>query len=316
MPLFRLLDEGKSLDIRSAAGRALSLLWARDDLIPEEEKALVRRGFEVSWQARKRYPRGLGTEIPIGVHFGVPFLREEGPGVEPRNLEWSHKIAGARRASLELFTPFEAGNSSARFTIVPGDFETDGPHRLVLEAKVRTAGLTAAWVLNLPHSAFSFEFDPLLAADALLASPDEARAQVFKRSVRLEETGTDEAPSFLELNESLAVRRPPELVVETPLPCDLAHRVFLEIDGVSGRVDGGRAVVSGQGMGATPAARRRLPLELTARLPADAIERPGARRLRAILTADPQLGWADPDVRSIWPGTIETGWVDVEIVRK
>jgi hypothetical protein len=35
-----------------------------------------------------------------------------------------------------------------------------------------------------------------------------------------------------------------------------------------------------------------------------------------LLTADPDRGWADPDVRSIWPGTIATDWIDVAIVRR
>jgi hypothetical protein len=38
--------------------------------------------------------------------------------------------------------------------------------------------------------------------------------------------------------------------------------------------------------------------------------------MRVILTADPELGWTDPEVRSLWPGTIETRWVEVEIVRR
>ena len=30
----------------------------------------------------------------------------------------------------------------------------------------------------------------------------------------------------------------------------------------------------------------------------------------------PESGWADPEVRSIWPGRIQTNWVEVEIVRR
>jgi hypothetical protein len=30
---------------------------------------------------------------------------------------------------------------------------------------------------------------------------------------------------------------------------------------------------------------------------------------------DHDSGWYDSYVRSIWPGTIETGWVEVEVVR-
>jgi hypothetical protein len=37
--------------------------------------------------------------------------------------------------------------------------------------------------------------------------------------------------------------------------------------------------------------------------------------MRAWLHADPELGWADPEVRSVWPGEMATNWVEVEIVR-
>jgi hypothetical protein len=48
----------------------------------------------------------------------------------------------------------------------------------------------------------------------------------------------------------------------------------------------------------------------------DASARPGSTRARVILTADPALGWADPEVRSVWPGTIATAWEAVELVRR
>src|SRR5262249_40859337 len=127
MELFRLLAEGRSEAVRSAAGSALAVLWARDELIAEEEKALVRRGVEVAWRARRRYPRALQSEIPIAVAFGVPFLSDDGPGVGPSQLEWSYRIVGARRASLELSSPWAAGPGRAEFSLVPSDFDTDGP---------------------------------------------------------------------------------------------------------------------------------------------------------------------------------------------
>lgn len=51
-------------------------------------------------------------------------------------------------------------------------------------------------------------------------------------------------------------------------------------------------------------------------MPAGFVERPGMRRLRIWLEVDPGGGWADPDIRSIWPGRTETDWVLVEIVRR
>lgn len=314
--LFRILGSAETEAQRSAAGRALSVIWKRDDLIPEEEKALVRRGYSVTWRARRRYPRGLLAPIPIVVHYGVSFLRDDGEGVAPENLEWSHRLVGTRRADLETFSPWVPGPGRAEFTVFPGDFETNGPHRLVLEAKVRTVGLTGTWELDLPHMQFQFEFDPRLTVDALLAAPDEARGDALARSIRLERVADQPgSPSLLNLNDAFALRNPPALAVGTPLPFDLAHTLELEVDGVPGRFAAGAVVVSGQGTN-DAAGTQRVPLALQGPLPFDAIERPGLRRLRLILTADPHRGWADPDVRSLWPEAITTDWVDAEILRR
>ena len=163
-------------EVRDAAGQALSILWAKDDLIVEEEKALVRRGFAVNWKARRRYPRGLRVPIPIEASFGVPFLVEGDRGVGPSSLEWSYRILGAERANLEVASPWVKGPGLARFEVEPADFPTLGPHRLAMAAKVRVVGLTDDWEIELPHLPFSFEFDPILAVEALLTTEDEPRA--------------------------------------------------------------------------------------------------------------------------------------------
>src|SRR5262249_14366483 len=185
LELFRLLAEGKSEAVRDAAGHALSVLWASDELIAEEEKAVVRRGYQVRWHARRRYPRALKSPIPFEVAFGVPFLRDDGGGVRPGNLEWSYRITGGRRASLEGVSPWAPGPGRARFSLVASDFESDGPPRLVLQARARATGLTDAWELDLPHVPFPFELDSRLEVASLLALPDEARAEQMSRSVRL-----------------------------------------------------------------------------------------------------------------------------------
>ena len=317
MDLFRLLGAADTETQRQAAGHALSVLWARDELIAEEEKGLVLRGFHLDVKARKRYPRALRAEIPVTLHYGVPFLQAEGGGVAPARLEWSHRVVGARRASLESFSPWTPGPIHTTFSMIPSDFETDGPHSLVTQVRVRTAGLTDAWELALPHARFSFEFDPILRVEALLALPDLERAEVFGRQVRLVASRDAEAvPGFLPISASLALRDPPEIELELPLPNDLAHAVEVELEGVAGRFPAGAVLQTSRGVpgqGAGPIHRPIGPIE---GLPAGAVERPGRRRLRAILTADPHRGWAEPDVRSLWPGTIETGWVEVEVVRR
>jgi hypothetical protein len=317
MELFRVLGTAPEPAVRDAAGRALAVLWARDDLIPEEEKAIVRRGYAASWRARRRYPRGLRATFPIRVSYGVPFLRDDGKGVSPAQLEWSHRIVGAQRAGLEVFSPWRAGPGEASFELEPGDFPANGPHKLILQARVRTKGLTSTWELDLPHIPFSFEFDPGLSIDALLTLPDEARANSIAHAVRLEPSvGEEDDPRHLALNENLVLRDPPELAIASPLPCDLAHALCIEFEGVEGRFPAGEVILSGQGT--TPEAPptiRAFPLGPVGGLTAKAIERPGEHRLRAILTADPHLGWSDPDVRSIWPGTLTTEWVAVRLIR-
>ncbi len=314
MELFRILGTGETEAQRLAAGQALAWLWSRDELIAEEEKALARRGFQVTWKARRRYPRDLQTPIPIVIAYGLPFLNDDGPGISPANLEWSHKIAGARRARLEVDSPWIAGHPVASFELIPNDFETNGPHRLVLQARVRTVGLTESWDLELPHMPFSFEFDPLLAVDALLASPDEARAATFAESVRLVPVDAD----FLPINEGLAIRGIPRLNVREPLPCDLAHDLSIEFEGIPGRFAAGSITVQGQGQGGwgQPSRTLEFPIGPVATVPTETLGNPGIKRIRAWLTPDPDRGWADPEVRSIWPGLLETNTIEVEVVRR
>jgi hypothetical protein len=321
--LFRLFTEAPSQTLRTAAGRAISTLWAEDQLIAEEEQALARRGFSATWNARRRYPRALRSPIPITVTYGLPFLTDDGPGIKPANLEWSNCVQGARRAALEEYSPWTTGPGRLTFSVIPGDFETNGPHRLALQTRVRTCGLTDSWQIELPHLPFNFEFDPRLEVSALLTLPDESRGEVFARSVLLEnQAGTDDAPArFLDLNSEFTIRNPPRLVVATPLPCDLAHQAYLEIDQVAGRFPAGAVVVSGQGsmrgdVQCQAGGSRTLPIGPVQSVPSEAIDRPGPRRVRLALEADPDLGWTDSEIRSIWPGTIETDWVSVEIVRR
>jgi hypothetical protein len=321
MDLFRLLATAPSPEVRRAAGHALSVLWARDELIAEEEQALVRRGFDVTWRARRRYPRALRGEIPMAVSYSVPFLHEgeSKSGVAPANLEWSHTILGARRAALEVPSPWKGGAGFAEFSLVPADFETNGPHRLVLKTRVRTSGLSESWELELPQMPLSFEFDPVLSVDALFTMPDVARGQAIAGATRLVAPDRDDSrgAAFLVLNAAMALRDPPVLVVTTPLPSDLAHGIALEFEGIPGRFAAGDVILSGQGERTTGSGTVRFfvlgPIASIAPLELD---RPGRYKLRAILEPNADRGWADPDIRSIWPEPVVTDWVEVEVVRR
>lgn len=321
--LLRIFSSAPSEQARQAAGRSLARLWLLDQLVAEEEQAVVRRGFTVTWNARRRYPRLLKTEIPIAVAYEVPFLDESGRRVDPKNLEWSHRVLGARRVTLEEFSPWSPGAGRVVFTIFPSDFETNGPHRLVLQARVRTVGLTDSWEIEPPHVPFLFEFDPILKLDAILTLPDATRDELFARAIRLEpaSVAAGENSTYVPLGAQWALHDPPRLALTLPLPCDLAHEISIEIQGVAGRFAGGSLVVSGQGLSrqGSPAAEvvvRRFDLGPIAIPAPEALERPGTRSMRLWLEAAPDRGWADPDVRSIWPGQLQTNWVDIEIVRR
>jgi len=321
--LLRIFSSAPSEPTRQAAGSSLARLWLLDQLVAEEEQAVVRRGFTVTWSARRRYPRALKTEIPIAVAYEVPFLDDSGRRVAAKNLEWSHRVLGSRRMSLEEFSPWTQGADRVAFTIFPGDFETNGPHRLVFQARVRTVGLTDSWEIEPPHVPFLFEFDPILKLDAILALPDAARDEQFARAICLEPVTAAAGgnSTYVSLGTEWALRDPPRLAVALPLPCDLAHEISIEIQGVAGRFAGGSLVVSGQGLSrhGSPAADsviRRFDLGPISNIAAAAIERPGPRSIRLRLDTAPDRGWADPDVRSIWPGQLETNWVEVEIVRR
>lgn len=309
--LFALLDPSVAPPARLAAARALARLWAADQLIAEEERALVVRAFEVLWHARRRYPRALDLPIPISVRFGLAFLDDD-PGISSSNLEWSTRLAGSARASQETFTDWQPAQSERTFLIDPSDFPGPGPHRLVFQSRTRTRNLTSSWELDLPHVPFSVEFDPLLEIPALLALPDETRAGQVSESVRLVPSETPE-DHFLPIHPDLAIRNPPALRV-APRALDLAHRLALEIEGVDTPIPAGSVVAL-----ASPESDsepRRFPLQVEQILPAQAISRPGESRLRARLTPDPRLGWADPDVRSLWPGEVLTDWVPVQLIRR
>jgi hypothetical protein len=183
--------------------------------------------------------------------------------------------------------------------------------------------LTEDWQIDLPHIPFNFEFDPRLEVSSLLALPDEHRAERIARSVRLEsrQPSSNDRSIFLPINQDMMIRNPPLIVVDTPLPCDLAHQAFLEFDEMPGRFPAGLVLLSGQGDGRSAFADTQAeskccpigPVEAKSPVP---INQPGTHRLRVWLEPDPDLGWTDPDVRSIWPRRIETAWVRVEIVRR
>jgi hypothetical protein len=130
-----------------------------------------------------------------------------------------------------------------------------------------------------------------------------------------------ERPRYLALGTAWAVRNPPDLAITRRPPCDLAHVILIELEGIPRRFPAGRVVATAQLPSRTDSvdfalAPRRFELGPITGFPDDAIDRPGVRRLRLVLDADAASGWSDPEIRSVWPGRIETGWIEVEIVRR
>ena len=227
------------------------------------------------------------------------------------------------RAALEEYSAWTPGAGNVDFTIVPSDFDTSGPHRLALQTRVRTRGLTDTWQIDLPHLPFNFEFDSRLEIRSLLALPDEHRAERIARSIRLE-------------SQQPIIRRQVEL--PRPEPGDDDPQP------ASGRDRNANALrpcppgLPGIRSGAGTLPGRPHPPERAGRQPIGSVRRLLPRRgaFRSVLSSrflakssispapggcgcwlepDPDRGWTDPDIRSIWPGTIETGWVNIEIVR-
>ena len=76
-------------------------------------------------------------------------------------------------------------------------------------------------------------------------------------------------------------------------------------------------ILSGQGerAGGPPAVRSFALGPIAPSSPVE-LDRPGPYRMRAVLEANADRGWADPDVRSIWPEPIVTDWIEVQVVRR
>lgn len=314
--LARLQASAKPAEIRDAAGRALAKLWAENELVAEEEKAIVVRGAEIEWIGRRRYPRLLQKPIRLAATYRLPFLSED--TIAPAAIQWSTRVVGADRASLETYSPWHSGPGRVDVEIDPRGKADSGPHRVALQAKVRTNGLSTNWEVELPERPFAFELDPRLNVGALFANEDADDAAQIKCRVQLRTSEAMPAePRFVVLPNGLVLRDPPELCVTQPIDCDLAHAMFLEFDGRDGRVPCGEVLLPGSG-----SVRETEETARTVRIPVAAIQgalppgidAPGDYRVRAVLVADPELGWSDPNARAIWPGTIVTDWVSVRIM--
>ena len=164
-----------------------------------------------------------------------------------------------------------------------------------------------------------FEFDPLLKVDALLASMDDSRGEMIQNGIRLVHVERPEGVgenSKISLGNDFAILNAPVLEIVQPLPCDLSHKLELEFEGIEGRFPAGDVIVTTLAAGDESRSATVIPITSAIDISAEQIGRPGSRKVRAWLTPDSDLGWTNPDVRSIWPGVVVTGWVGVEVLRR
>lgn len=325
--LFRVLTEGTTPDRRQAALSALVRLWKADELIPEEEKAIVTRAFVTNWQLRRKYPRGLTGPLSIRVDYRLPetgvqelddWLRE--------HLEWSHRVTGTRRASDDQWRKLGSPTPGAGFEIMPADFPEDGPHRLILHPRVNVQGLTDNWQLDLPAQTTSFEWDDHLQSGALKGMPDAIRASQWREMFGIWDThGSETDAVHTAIDERFALSFPPEPMISflrpgmahAALPCDLAHQVFLEFESVDGRWYLGDWILAANSAACQgESAFFRTPETFRRASNAPRLERAGKYRGRFVLESCPELGWSDPAIRSVWPETLTTDWFEIEVVRR
>ncbi len=324
--LFRVLAEGQTQEHRIAATEALVKLWRADELIPEEEKAIVSRSFSVDWRIRRKYPKGLKGPIGIRAFFGLPRLSDDELNLWLyKHLQWAYRVTGTRRASDDTWQEPQLGLGQVRLTVMAEDFPDDGPHRIVLQMKAETKELTDQWTLELPAQSISFETDEKLSIGALAGMPDSSRAELMRNAIEAWVPHERPDPAFSVLDDRFAIRNPPGFKVVSSLTADLAHQAILEIEGISGRWSIGEWVVSERStsqvtkndFGETTFIIIRSWPETLERLgDAATLERGGNYRARVVLEPRPERGWSDPDIRSVWPEPIMTDWFEVEIVRR
>jgi hypothetical protein len=314
--LLRLLDPRHDETTRTAAGRALLRLWAADELIAEEEKGVATRLFEVQWLARRRYPRQIRGALRFEVRFGLTGLDRAGQGIRPDQLEWSWRIRGAPRASLEQFSAWQVVEQPIHFQIEAADLPAGSDMALAFQARVRTRGLTSRWELELPQVPFRFERDEALRVESILAPADSIVEEAMSRVVRFEISESrlgqaDVDPVFVPIDPEFAIVGQPRIGLDE-LTCDLAHRAILEFAEPKRSVGAGEVVYLAARGEASTSVR---PLQVEP-APEPLVAEPGAYRIRLVLTPDPDLGWAHPDVRSVWPRRIVTEWQEARVVRR
>lgn len=324
--LFHLLSSTETEQTKkNAALRALISLWREDELIIEEEKAIIIRSFEVQWKHRRKYPRDMTGSFTIHASFGLPQLIDnELTSWLEKHLQWSSRITGSRRATDQQWKTSDAFRPKIQCDINPEDFPENSVHRIGLYVRLKTRDLSSNWELELPATNSSFEWDEYLQTDALKAPFSDEEANQLNNALQwVPIAGSDQVAltmNHVKISPEFAVANPPLCMVQRPLPRDLAHQIYLEIQGVSRMIPVGEWVVALRNSDSVlnPEAEVTCPpWEISPEdlLSDSEISRAGNHMIRLILEPVTHRGWANPDVRSVYSGRIEMPWINVELVR-
>lgn len=318
--LLATLADGKSEDLKSAALQSLVELWRADELIAEEEKAIITRAFQIIWKQRRKYPRDYDGKFQIHALMCLPKIHDEScRNWLSQHLRWETRVTGTRKATDDQWRVIPHSEMQLQIHIESRDFPEDCVHRVMFFTRVSTNELTSNWTLDLPGQATTFEWDQHLKSGALKADFDEKEATIMQEALAWERNAEPDTmqPQLVAISSGFAIHRPPLAILTVPLPRDIAHEAVLEIEEVSSNIKLKSYVIASRGSVTTPHKQRKvIPLEIAGLIDDSAISRAGKYRARINLQPKSEMGWADPEIRSVWPGPLASPWVEIEIVRR
>lgn len=321
--LLQVLTEGKTPEIRNSAFESLVQLWKADELISEEEKAIVTRSVQIEWHQRRKYPRALTGSFQISARLGFPDTADQTVNQWLQShLQFSRRLTGSRRAAYEVWQAVPHHSADVQAELHAGDFPEDQVHRIALFVKVKTDDLTSSWELELPAFPTSFEWDRHLNLNALAGPAIDSEMATIQNAFNWRTnqiSNSQENPRIVPISDSFAIRNPPDLYVELPMPRDLSHQAFIEIKGCESLIPAGSWIMATRNK-IDPSANSEIKCQNWSIAPDsivadDKIGHGGKFELRVVLEPSPERGWSDPEIRSVYPNQIKTAWTEIEIVR-
>lgn len=322
--LFEVLSGGSSDEIRYSAFESLVRLWQADELVAEEEKAIVARSFQIKWNHRRKYPLGLDGTFDISATYGLFELKDSGLRKWlSDHSQWSHRIQGTRRAIDDQWNQNLGDPPFVLTEINSRDFPENTVHRIALFVRFKTFNQSSNWEIELPGQPTSFEWDVNLDSNALLAPLIESELDLFKDAFLWQVASLpgpgQETVRFVQISPGFAIHNPPETVIRSPLPRDLSHAVFIELQGVPDLILAGEWLIACRKSSDNSIQSGRVgsTFHVTPSCYIDdhLIGHAGKSQMRLVLKPIAHRGWANPEIRSVLNSSISFPWVEIEIVR-